>query len=130
MKLNKTQIKTIHKRCLSLIKRKEPSFFIFRKLRGAMGYMLWEDEKNEEKIEIDYRKSLLPTVIHECIHYLYPEWNETEVLYAESRVVNHLDSFEMAKILKLFSEKLYKNEKSIRVKKKIAKKRHKKNCNL
>jgi len=58
---------------------------------------------------VDHRKDMLRTAYHECIHYLYPEWSETAVIYAESRVVNNCSILENVKFLKYLSSKVYQS---------------------
>jgi hypothetical protein len=104
VRLTKRQLNTIHDKCLSLIKEKGPSFFSFRKMRGTVGLCY------EDFLEFDYRKDIIPTMLHECIHYIYPEWSETKVLYAEKRLVNHLTTLQVANFLKIIAQKIYRNE--------------------
>jgi hypothetical protein len=101
-KLNKKHILKIYNECLRLIKRKPPGFVIFKKLR----YCGWCKEE-EDILEVDFRKVLLRTAYHECIHYLYPDWSETMVLYAESRLINNCSILHNARFLKYLSDKVY-----------------------
>lgn len=103
-KLTKRQLNQIHNRCLNLIRRKPAEFFIFKKMKKYEGSCNWTD------IEIDPRTNLISTAYHECVHYLYPDWSETQVLYAESRLVNSLSVLDITKFLKYLSDKLYKSE--------------------
>ena len=103
-KLNKKHITQIYKKCLNLIRRKHDGFVVFKKLR----YCGWCKEE-EDILEVDLRKDMLRTAYHECIHYLYPDWCETMVLYAESRVINNCSVFENVKFLKHLSDKVYKS---------------------
>lgn len=102
-KLNKKHITQIYNKCLSLIRKKHGGFVVFKKLR----YCGWCKEE-EDILEVDLRKDMLRTAYHECIHYLYPDWCETMVLYAESRVINNCSVFENVKFLKHLSDKVYK----------------------
>lgn len=104
MKLSKKDIKHLYTRCLHLVKTKPPEFFGFRKMRGSVGLCYWTD------IELDYRRDLVGTAFHELIHYIHPQWPETSVLYAESRIINACSSFEIATFLKHLANKLYKAE--------------------
>jgi hypothetical protein len=61
-------------------------------------------------LEIDHRRDILRTAYHECVHYLYPDWSETQVLYAESRLINSLSILDITKFLKYLAIKLYKGE--------------------
>lgn len=101
-KLSKKNIAYVYKQCLSLIRRKPPEFLLFKKL-GIYGWCLYD----EDLLIIDHRKDLLRTAYHECIHYIYPTWSETMVLYAESRVINNVSILENAKFLMHLSAKLY-----------------------
>jgi hypothetical protein len=103
-KLGKIKIKKLYKRCLNLARRKPAEFFSFKKMRGAHGYCNWTD------LEFNPNGELLATAYHECIHYLEPDWSETQVMYAESRVINVLTFLEHALFLKHVSAKLYKSE--------------------
>jgi hypothetical protein len=123
-KLGKIQIQKLYKRCLNLVRRKPPEFFLFKKMRLYEGSCNWTD------IEIDPRTNLLSTAYHECIHYIEPNWGETQVLYAESRLRNNLTYLDHARFLKYMSIKLYKSElqryfleRPKKKKKKIAKKK-------
>jgi hypothetical protein len=119
-RLTKIQLKRIHEKCLNLLRRKPPTFFIFRKLKGYYGQCDYE----KDVVEIDPRRDIVGTTYHECIHYIYPDWSETQVLYAESRVVNTMPILELIKFLKILSTKLYQNE--IRKVKVTSKKKKKK----
>ena len=96
----------MHNRCLNLIRRKPPTFFIFRKLSGYYGVCDYENDV----VELDPRRDVVRTAYHECVHYLYPNWSETQVLYAESRLINVLSVLDVALFLKYLSDKLYKSE--------------------
>jgi hypothetical protein len=102
-KLNEKDTKCLYEKCLKLVKRKPPEFFVFKKMKcqGTCDGVV---------LEFDYRKELVRTAFHECVHYLHPEWSETMVLYAESRLVNLCTAFEVATFLKYFILKLYKSE--------------------
>lgn len=96
-KLSNEDCLKLYNRIIKLVKKSDFNFFKLKKLRGAMGYCEWE-----KGIILDYRRELVPTLIHECIHYLEPEWSESKVLYSEKRVVNVIDSKQITKLLKLF----------------------------
>lgn len=103
-KLGKIKTKKLYKRCLNLARRKPPEFFSLRRMRGAHGYCNWTE------IEFNPSGELLATAYHECIHYLEPDWNETQVLYAESRIKNISTCLEHAIFLKHIATKLYRSE--------------------
>jgi hypothetical protein len=102
--LTKKQIYGIHEKCVNLVKRKPAEFFSFRKMKASVGLCNWTD------IELDYRRDLLSTAYHECVHYLFPDYSESMVKYTESRIVNVCDSLDLAYFLKILSNKLYKSE--------------------
>lgn len=116
-KFSKRQLNQIHEKCLNLVRRKPPSFLIFKKLRcyGICDY-------ESDVVEIDHRKDMLRTAYHECVHYLYPDWSETQVLYVESRLINNLSLLDITRFLKYLAIKLYKSE----LQKSLAKKKKKK----
>lgn len=124
-KLTKRQLTQIHKRCLNLIRRKPPTFFIFKKLADCDGICDYENDV----VQLDHRRDVVRVAYHECVHYLYPDWCETQVLYAESRLINTLSVLDVARFLKYLAVKLYKSElqKTYSEKKKKKKKKIYKN---
>ena len=116
-RLTKKDVKTVYNRCLSLVRRKPSEFFIFKKLK-ICGWCLYD----EDAVVIDHRKDMLRTAYHELIHYLYPDWSESQVIYAESRIVNGVSILDNARFLKMLSVKTYEcaliNERRARRKKK------------
>lgn len=105
-KLSKKQTQMLYERCLRLVRRKPPQFFLFRRMRSCQGICDYESET----LQFDHRKEFIRTAYHECIHYLCPDWCETQVLYAESRVINTVSILDTARFLKYISIKLYKLE--------------------
>lgn len=103
-RLTKKQVLDIHEKCLNLVKRKPPEFFQLKKMRRYQGSCNWTD------IELDYRTELLSTAYHECVHYLFPDFSESMVLYTEKRIVNVCDPFDISYFLKTLANKLYKSE--------------------
>lgn len=108
-KLTKKQIEEIHDKCVNLVKRKPADFFQFRKMKASVGLCNWTD------IELDYRRDLLSTAYHECVHYLFPNHSESMVKYIESRIVNVCEPLDLAYFLKILSNKLYKSELQKRI---------------
>lgn len=104
MRFTKKQLNQIYKECVSLVKKQKPDFFVFRKMKGLAGLCY------DDRLEFDYRKDIIPTMLHECIHYIYPDWSETKVLIAEKRLINHLSCLEIAEFLKILSNKIYRSE--------------------
>lgn len=104
IKLTKKDVSIVYRRCLNLVKRKPPEFFSLKRMRGTHGLCNWTD------LVFNPSGELLATAYHECIHYLFPDWCETQVLYAEKRVINGVSQLENAAFLKHISSKIYKSE--------------------
>jgi hypothetical protein len=121
IKLGKKQVTEIYTRCLNLVRKKPPEFFVFSKLK-ICGWCLYD----EDMVVIDHRKDMLRTAYHECIHYLYPDWSESQVIYAESRVINGVSILDNARFLKLLSAKVYKSALQKELQEKRAKRKKKK----
>lgn len=83
------------------IKKQKRGFFEFKKLKGVHGYCEWE-----EGIVLDYRKDLVPTIIHECIHLMEPDWSEAKVCYTESRIINTIKPDDVIRLLMFFVKKI------------------------
>lgn len=103
-RLTKKDVQNVYSRCLSLVRRKPAEFVVFKKLK-ICGWCLYEDDT----VVIDHRKDMLRTAYHECIHYLFPEWSESQVIYAESRVVNSVSILDNIRFLKHLTAKAYKS---------------------
>ena len=101
VKLTKKESLELFERVINIIKKQKRGFFYFKKLKGVHGYCEWEDG-----IILDYRKDLVPTIIHECIHYIEPEWTEAQVMYSESRVVNSITEDDVIRLLLYFVKKI------------------------
>ena len=101
LKLSNEESLILFERVISCIKTKKKGFFFLKKLKGVHGWCEWEDG-----IILDYRKDLIPTIIHECIHLLEPEWSEAQVSYSERRVVNTICDDDVIRLLMIFVKKL------------------------
>lgn len=104
-KLSQDDINEIILKCIKLVKKKPANFFVLKNLRTSMG-LCYDDH-----IEVNPARQFLETSIHECVHFLYPEWSETMVVYAESRVMNSADYEKLMEFSMRLSLKLYKKEK-------------------
>lgn len=116
-KYSRSQLRYIYRRIIDRISAKPRGYFVFKKLRGSCGIYCWE-----ESILIDPRKQLIPTIVHEVLHDLYPKNWEGWVARIELKIVNMLTPYDMWKLLTVFFSKLdigpYKRQK---VKRKRAK---------
>jgi hypothetical protein len=106
-RLNCEDCENLINQCIKLVKKQDSDFFILKKLKGrVMGLCHWD------WIEIDPRKEFLETSIHECLHYINPDWSETMVAYAESRIMNQVTYLKLMEFASLLSSKLYKKEQT------------------
>lgn len=99
-KLDNSESIVLFNKILDCIKKQDKGFFVFRKLKTVHGWCEWDS------IVIDYRKELIPTIIHECIHLIEPEWSESQVSYSEKRVVNTITEDDAVQLLLFFIKKL------------------------
>ena len=76
--------------------RKNPEELIIKKINSVEGWY----HKESKIIEIDYRKSLIPTLIHEYLHKWNPDQCETWIIQHESMIVNSLSTRQIKNILK------------------------------
>jgi hypothetical protein len=79
------------------------------KLRMFSGKIdFWLDKKAHKPalVTIDHRTDILSTLIHEFLHYQYPELSEDKVIETEHLIVNKLSQTRVKNILKKFSEAL------------------------
>ena len=75
----------------------------FVKLSGRVaGYYY----KGTGEIEIDYRKDIISTLIHESLHKWHPEWKEKDVYRHENRIVNSLSHRQIYNLIKIIGENL------------------------
>jgi Fe-S cluster biosynthesis and repair protein YggX len=103
-KLNKKDVQDLYARCMRHIKKTPHDLIRYRRLRGVHGYYNWHTDNS---LEFDYRGQLGRTLFHEVIHAVFPEWCETQVVYAESRIINTCAPIDIAKFIKVITEKLY-----------------------
>jgi hypothetical protein len=86
---------------ITFIKSKPPEFFQFKKIHGPTTGIYKGDH-----IEIDFRKDLIQTIIHECIHALHPKFSETKVLSLERKIIKSITNLEAACILLTVAKKI------------------------
>lgn len=106
--LDKKKLRYIFRRVVQRIKQKPNGFFQFRKMRGVRGLWHWGD-----LIEIDHRKEMIPTIIHEVLHDLYEDKNEKWIYQVESKISQILKPYDIFVLLMaIFSRmKLRKRKK-------------------
>ena len=78
-----------------------PDNISFERLKGrTCGFY---DHETEE-ITIDYRKDIIPTLIHEFTHHLYPDWKEGRVEGYERKVMRFLTSVQSKNLIRLLAK--------------------------
>lgn len=85
---------------------KSDHYVELKKLRGFYGYILQSDSSSSAHIVLDPRDKLISTLIHEVLHYLYPDASETKVLEMERALINQLSERQIKNIIKRFAEAL------------------------
>lgn len=55
-------------------------------------------------VTLDYRRDILSCLIHEVLHFYYPEWSEKKVLRMESKMVNAISIRQARNILKALAK--------------------------
>lgn len=58
-----------------------------RKLRGSMQGLAYHAVNS---ITVDFRKEALSTILHECLHVLYPDLCETKIIALERGIINEM----------------------------------------
>lgn len=121
--LSEEDVNFLIRKCIDLARKKPPRFFRLKKMKNDEGSCNWTD------IDLDPRCSILSTAVHECLHYLNPEWSEKRVLYTEEKILEMAKHIDLAKFLRYLGLKLYKTElydqkaKSRKKRKKTSKKK-------
>ena len=92
---------------IKLLKKKPSHFFQFKRIYGRVtGYY------KGDHIELDYRKDLVQTIIHESVHILYPGYSETKVIGIERQILKKLSNIQAAEILQIVARKIKHVEKT------------------
>jgi hypothetical protein len=91
---------------IELLRSKPPEFFQFKKIRGLTTGFFKGDH-----IELDYRKDIIQTIIHESIHVLYPKLSETAVIKKEKEVLKEISNYDAALMLEVVAKKIKHTEK-------------------
>ena len=100
-KISKDQCLILFARILKCVRKSKVGFFKFKKMRGVCGICFWE-----KGIVLDYRREIVNTLIHECLHFIEPNWCEAQILYAEKRIVNAVTKKQIITLLKAFVKKV------------------------
>ena len=98
-KQRKLECYSFTKRLYRLL-RSHPDRIDFQKLsRGVYGY--YYDET--EEIVIDYRRQIIPTLVHEALHHFHKDWSETRVYNEERRMMNSLTPRQIKNLIKVIA---------------------------
>lgn len=82
---------------------KDADFIIeLANLRGVHGYYY----HGKSHIQINPKKEVLSTLVHEFVHHFNPEWSETKVLKEESRIMARLSYRQMINLIIALGEAL------------------------
>ena len=87
------------------------SYIIFRKLKVNSGYCIWLPNGTCH-IELDPRDEVLPVLIHELLHAVFPDYDEDQVLALEFTLTMRLSIRQYRKLWELAIGKM-RNKKSL-----------------
>jgi len=99
--LSRSKLRYLFRRVLKRIKEKPRGYFMFKKMRGTWGLYEFDDG-----ITLDPRRTIIPTLIHEVLHDLYPNNWEGWTLRVESKIMNVLTPYDIYQLITLFFQKL------------------------
>ena len=107
-KTKQTQAYLLINRSIHLLKTNPNSvrFQLKKSMHHCWGDITFENLGALETIRIGLFYPIIPVLIHECIHHLHPEWNETTVLKWESTVKRYITIPKALKMLRLFLDLL------------------------
>ena len=88
-----------------LLKEKPPHFFQFKRLYGRTTGFFKGDH-----IELDFRKDLVQSIIHECIHVIDAKLSETKVIALEKQLMKVITNLQVAEILSIIAKKIKHTE--------------------
>jgi hypothetical protein len=97
------QAKTLIKAITMALKQPKDDMpdFVFKKhLKGITGFY------DEETITLAAFYDVIPTLLHEMVHYLHKDWTETKVIKSEKVIKHYITMEEVITILKLFVKQL------------------------
>jgi len=99
--MNKVSLYRFTSRLYSELRKPERNI-ILKKLRGLCGLY----DYGSEDITLDYRRELVPSLIHEILHHFNPDKCESWVLSEEKKIMNALSVRQIKNIIKAFGESL------------------------
>lgn len=92
--------------CLEVPKGTMPVFILKKYIKALQGqpvtgYYEEDPETDSSKIVLAAYKEIIPTVIHELIHYLKPKWSESKVILYEHTVRRYITIKQLIKVMRL-----------------------------
>lgn len=81
----------------------EGRIFLKKIGKGVYGYYYRE----EEIIELDYRRDIIPTIIHEFLHHQHDDWCETKVVQKEHKIINMISASQARNIMKRLAKSIH-----------------------
>lgn len=76
----------------------------FRRMRDLRGWILTDTYPTH--VRLDHTDKLIPTLIHEALHYFYPEASETWVLKMEAKIVRSLSERQVRNIIRRLAQNI------------------------
>lgn len=85
---------------------------IYRMLRDdehkvqLVRFKTFSGQTDFQSVWLDFRRDILPTFMHECLHILYPALSETKIIKLEKSIMSSISNRQAKNILKAMSELL------------------------
>jgi len=95
----KAQTYQFTKKLYQLLKT-QPDTVILKKLWGNCCGLYHPDT---DTIDIDFRRGIIPTLVHEALHKFHPNWSETKVWEHESKIMNSLTPRQVKNIIRMLA---------------------------
>jgi len=102
MSLSRTEVSQFTRKLYKFLK--DDHKIEFKKMRAYVGQI--ETETYPTVILLDHRKDLIPTLIHEALHYFYPDASETWVLKMEKKIVSQLSQQQVRNIIRCLGQNI------------------------
>jgi len=102
---DRNKLRYLYRRIIKRIEDKPKGHFAFKKMKGLCGVCEWD-----EGIKIDPRRDIIPTIIHEVLHDMYPENWEGWTMRVESKIMGVLKTKDFIKLITTFCKKIDLND--------------------
>jgi hypothetical protein len=76
----------------------------FRRMRTTRGLIFTHEYPT--RVSLDPRDNIISTLIHEALHYFYPEASETWVLRMESKIIHSLSERQIRNIIRRLAQNI------------------------